>query len=87
MGQPQQGLWHEDQGDYYMEHMDHLEDAVRNWVCMASEFEKKQQEIVDMNVGGIFMDCYMLQVSSECFFFFGGTSFLWFTTFGRLEDL
>lgn len=40
---------------------------------MTSEFDKKPQEIVDMNVGGIFMGRYMLQVSSEClFFFFGG---------------
>ena len=40
---------------------------------MTSEFEKKPQEIVDMNVGGIFMGRYMLQVSSEwLFFFFGG---------------
>lgn len=91
MGQPQQGLLDEDQGDYYMEHMEHLEDAVRNWVFMTSEFEKKPQEIVDMNVGGIFMGRYMLQVSSEpqsvCFSFLGGTSFLSLTTFGRLEDL
>lgn len=35
--------------------MEHLEDAVRNWVFMTSEFEKKPQEIVDMNVGGIFV--------------------------------
>ena len=43
--------------------------------CFSSDhvafLDEKQQEIVDMNGGGIFMDCYMLQVSSQWVCFLG----------------
>ena len=70
MDQPQ-GPLDEDQGHYnYGTLGTCCSDFFRQITWLSILVFGEQQEIVDMNGGGIFMDCYILQVSSQwvCFF-------------------